>query len=54
MSKSQSLQQKRLAAIYKFKDYSDSSKQKEMLEFFLASCSHKLIKEAIDYFNIKI
>ena len=48
------IQERRLDAIYNYRNCSNKAQRKELLNFFLATASHKQIKEAIDEFGIKV
>ena len=45
---------RRLDAIYEYYNYATRSRRDELLTYFLATVSHKQIKEAVEYFNIKV
>lgn len=49
-----SITKRRLDAIYNYRNCSNSTQQKELLDFFLATASHVKIKEAIEQFGIKV
>jgi hypothetical protein len=54
MSTKKSIRERRLDAIYNFKNSCNSREQKELLDFFLATASHSKIKDVIEQFGIKV
>jgi hypothetical protein len=49
-----SIKERRLDAIYSYRNCSNSTQQKELLDFLLATASHEIIRQAIEEFNIKV
>ena len=49
-----SIRERRLTALYNYCNNSNSTTQRELLTFLLATASHKIIKEAVEQFDIKI
>jgi len=49
-----SIKERRLDAIYNFKNCSNSTQRDELLELLLAMATHAQIKEAVEQLNIPI
>jgi len=54
MSNKKSIKERREDALYKFAKNSNGHDRRELMDYLLATISHKQIKEAVEYFNIEV
>jgi hypothetical protein len=51
--KTKSIRERRLDALYKYKDHSNSNSRRDLLDFLVAIIPHSLVKEVVEHFDME-